>query len=357
MLIFLLKEKLTTNQNLKIKKNNNRYLILGLGIFLIGLINWYWVMQFSGGILTALLSLGTEDSLFRVGGSTIPFEIAKLFLSGGIFLLSSYFFLKRRILIAWFLTISLFFLLLTFGGRGLAMAAIISGLIAHNYLFNKIKLRTLVVLFLVSLPLLVLLKDARRLFDGQTELQDLDLTVIFDTKGMILKNTMIDLSYVSHAYDYDMAFHYSYFERDKDFFLGEYPLGIGMILPMIFFPNKGETLANKLSEELWCDGIGCTIDVGISPSLVTASASYWGYISFPFISFFCWIFCYVFLVSDDNKIFISLKPYDLCNGLSIHCHLIFLILMLFSFYSSNSTSCIGCLFIILFSRKANILFT
>tara|TARA_B100000212_G_scaffold45845_1_gene29602 strand:+ start:19330 stop:20715 length:1386 start_codon:yes stop_codon:yes gene_type:complete len=292
--ILIKRKPIPTNQNLKIK-NNNRYLILGLGIFLIGLINWYWVMQSSGGILSALLSLGTgRQNLFRVGGSTIPFEIAKHFLSGGIFLLSSYFFLKRRILIAWFLTISLFFLLLTFGGRGLAMAAIISGLIAHNYLFNKIKLRTLLVLFLVSLPLLVFLKDARRLLDGQTELQDIDLTVIFDSKGDDFKNTMIDLSYVSHAYDYDMAFHYSYFVRDKDFFLGEYPLGIGMILPRSLFPNKGETLANKLSEELWCDGIGCTIDVGISPSLVTASASYWGYISFPFICFFAGYFAMYF---------------------------------------------------------------
>ena len=89
-----------------------------------------------------------------------------------------------------------------------------------------------------------------------------------------------------HAFDYDMAFHYSYFEKNKDFFLGEYILGLGMILPRSVFPNKGNTLSNKLSEEIWCDGIGCKIDVGISPSMVTSAAAYWTYFAFPVLCFF-----------------------------------------------------------------------
>jgi hypothetical protein len=268
-------------------QSNTQYLYVGLIIFSIGLLCWFWVMQSSGGLINALISLGTgRQNLFRVGGSTVPFEIAKTFLSGGIFFISAFLFLKKKILLAWLSVLFLFLLLLTFGGRGLAIAAIISGLIAHNYLFKPIKIKSLVVLFLISLPLLVLLKDARRLLDGETELYDVDFVSVFDSKGQEnLKTTLIDLSYVSHAFDYDMAFHYSYFERDKRYFLGEYPLGIGMLLPRTIFPEKGTTLANKLKEEIWCDGIGCKIDVGISPSLVTASAAYWTYLSFPIISF------------------------------------------------------------------------
>jgi len=275
--------------SIKIQTNvSNKYLYIGLFIFFIGMIFWYWVMQSSGGVLNALISLGIgRQNLFRVGGSTIPLELAKHFLSGGIFLISAFFFLKKKVFLAWSFAIFLFFLLLSFGGRGLAMAAIISGLIAHNYLHKRIRLRSLIILFAISLPLLIFLKDARRLLDGETELHNVDFSVAFESQTQsTYKESLIDLSYVSHAFDYDMAFHYSYFEKGKEFFLGEYILGLGMILPRSIFPNKGNTLANKLSEEIWCDGIGCKIDVGISPSMVTSAASYWTYFSFPILCFF-----------------------------------------------------------------------
>lgn len=284
---FIKRKKYPTTIKIR-SKSTYPYLYIGLFVFLIGLVFWYWVMQSSGGILNALISLGTgRQNLFRVGGSTIPFEISKHFLSAGIFLISSFFFLKKKVLFAWATTISLFVLLLTFGGRGLAMAAIISGLIAHNYLYKRIHLRTLVILFAVSLPLLIFLKDARRLLDGETELRDVDFLSAFQIQSESgIQDTLVDLSYVSHAFDYDMAFHYSYFEKNKDFFLGEYILGLGMILPRSVFPNKGNTLSNKLSEEIWCDGIGCKIDVGISPSMVTSAAAYWTYFAFPVLCFF-----------------------------------------------------------------------
>ena len=98
-----------------------------------------------------------------------------------------------------------------------------------------------------------------------------------------------------------------------DFFLGEYILGLGMILPRSIFPNKGNTLANKLSEEIWCDGIGCKIDVGISPSMVTSSASYWTYFSFPILCFFigyCGMFFWHRMVRVINTP-ISLMVYSL----------------------------------------------
>jgi hypothetical protein len=281
-----IKNKSVNRSNVNIR-TSNIYLITGLFIYALGLLAWYFVMQNAGGLLQVLVSLGTgRQHLFQMGGSTIPFEIAKQFLTGGTFLMASYFFINKRILIAWFLNLSLFVLLLSFGGRGLAIAAIISGLIAHNYLYKPIKLKFLLVLFLISLPLLIFLRDARRLADGETELANIEIRTAFENMQDDVSKTLIDLSYVSNAFDYDMAFHYSYFERDKDFFLGEYPLGLGMILPRTYFPNKGNTLAQKLSEEIWCDGIGCKIDVGISPSMVTAAAAYWTYFSFPILCFF-----------------------------------------------------------------------
>lgn len=312
-----IKNKPVHRNNLNIV-SNNKYLIAGLCIYSLGFLAWYFVMQNAGGLVAVLVSLGTgRQHLFQMGGSTIPFEIAKIFLTGGTFLMASYFFINKRILVAWLLMISLFVLLLSFGGRGLAVSAIISGLIAHNYLYKTIKLKYLIVLFLISLPLLIFLRDARRLADGETELADIEIRTAFENMQDDVTETLIDLSYVSHAFDYDMAFHYSYFEKDKEFFLGEYPLGLGMVLPRTYFPNKGETLAHKLSTAIWCDDIGCKQEVGISPSMVTAAASYWTYFSYPLICFmigyfamFFWRYTVVHLNNPHSLMIYSLGyPY------------------------------------------------
>jgi hypothetical protein len=326
-------------------QSNTKYLTIGLLIYLLGFLAWYWVMQNAGGLIAVLVSLGTgRQHLFQMGGSTIPFEIAKIFLTGGTFLMASYFFINKRILVAWLLMISLFVLLLSFGGRGLAVSAIISGLIAHNYLYKTIKLKYLIVLFLISLPLLMFLRDARRLADGETELADIEIRTAFENMQDDVTETLIDLSYVSHAFDYDMAFHYSYFERDKDFFLGEYPLGLGMVLPRTYFPNKGETLAQKLAQEIWCDGIGCKIELGISPSMVTAAAAYWTYFSYPFICFmigyfamFFWRYTVVYLNNPLSLMVYSLGyPYTvtLFNDLNAFVAAIFPIafITIFSYF-------------------------
>ncbi len=281
-----IKNKSTTRVKSNIDKSDlNKYLFAGFIVFIIGLINWYWVMQSSGGLINVLFSLGTgRQHLFRINGSTIPLEIAKSFLSAGIFLISSYLFIKRKWLFAWLSIIILFILLLSFGGRGLAVAAVISGLIAHNYFYKKINLAKLLILFLIAIPMLTFMSDVRRLLDGNSEFEDLKLTSIFEIDSF--KQYLIEFSYVSSAYDYDMGFHYSIIENNKDYYIGEYPLGLGMLLPRTLFPNKGNTLANKFAEKLFCDGqAGCNLDIGVSPSIVSSSAAYWGYISIPLISF------------------------------------------------------------------------
>ena len=283
--VYLKNKNIGTGEIKKSFSNENSYLFVGIFIFFIGFLNWYWVIQSSGGLVNTLISLGTgRQNLFKISGSTIPFEIAKTFLSAGIFLMSSYFFTKKRLVLAWITIVALFILLLAFGGRGLAFAAIISGLIAQNYFYNRINLKVLFVLFLIAIPALTFLSDIRRLLDGETKIESLEVSSVFEISSA--KQAIIEFSYVSSAFDYDMGFHYSVLENNKDYFLGQYPLGITMLLPRSIFPNKGNTLANKFSEKLFCDGeAGCKLDVGISPSIVSASTAYWGYISIPLISF------------------------------------------------------------------------
>ncbi len=296
-----IKNKEISEKNTK-EEPKNIYLIIGIVVFVIGLINWFWVIQAYGGLLNVLVSLGTgRQNLFSIGGSKIPLELAKNFLAGGIFLMTSVFFFKRKVVLAWLLIALLFFLLLSFGGRGIAVAAIISGLIAHNYFYRKINLKFLIILFIISIPLLTGLRDVRRLLDGETEIGDIDFSNINNITSY--EQRFIEISYVSSAFDYDMGFHYSFFENRKDYFLGEYILGLGMVLPRSFFPDKGSTLANKLAQKQWCDGkAGCLMDVGISPSMVTSTAAYWSYLFIPFIGFFIGYFGMYFWYKTVHEI-------------------------------------------------------
>jgi hypothetical protein len=245
---------------------------LAAGLLLVGLGLWFFLMRYAGGLATVLVSLALRRELFVVGGSYFVLVVAKAFISVGVLVLCCVFFITGRRISGWLIAVSGFVVMLTFGGRGAAVAVLLGAGMCYHYLVRRFSLRALILATMLGLPLLMILGELRQSLAGG----EMNLTVL---ESALIGDRLLALSYVFITFDVNVTF-MERFVEDHLSFLGQYPLGITALLPREVYPDKANLLGSELAEQLY--GID---NYGLSPSFTVGIMWYWGAFGLPFGAF------------------------------------------------------------------------
>ncbi|WP_133406246.1 O-antigen polysaccharide polymerase Wzy [Parashewanella tropica] len=316
------------------KSEDNSFSLTAKIFILFGVITQCYLIFQAGGLYKVLSSLSLRNELFISDGSFFLVSLAKSFLIIGGFYLITFYFIEKRIKSAWFVILFLFLFSASFGGRGFSFSFILGGLILSHYIYKKIKLKRLFLIFLITVPFLGAVGQFRDSLNGTDEISSSSI-------NESIKDKLLIASKINRGFDYDTAFLYSYLNKDLSY-AGKYILGISTIIPRSVYPNKSNIVASDLALDLY--GIQ---NYAITPTLLSSVTAFWGLEFVPLFAFFSGffgaIFWYLFVYkSSSNRykisIYVIFWPYISVFFMDLASFLqgtILLISLLFLFYMVN----------------------